>query len=126
MIVLDANILIAHLAVADEHQDAAFEILDTEEDLLVHPLTIAEALVYPARVGTEVIDRARIESLGVDVHRYGDDAPLRLARLRASTGLKFPDCCVLATAIDNGATLATFDHRLADAARERGIEVVGA
>lgn len=126
MIVLDASILIAHLAVADVLQDAAFEILDTEEDLLVHPLTIAEALVYPASVGTEVVDRARIDSLGVDVHRYGDDEPLRLARLRVSTRLKLPDCCVLAAADDNDATLATFDRSLADAARERGIEVVGA
>jgi predicted nucleic acid-binding protein len=33
---------------------------------------------------------------------------------------------VLATAESFGATLATFDRRLADVARERGVAVVGA
>lgn len=126
MIVLDASVLIAHFAVEDAHQDAAFEILDTEDDLLVHPLTLAEALVYPARVGTEQIDRARIDSLGVALQASDGDQPVSIARLRASTGLKLPDCCVLMTAEHNDATLATFDRRLADVARERGIEVVGA
>ena len=126
MIVLDASLLIAHLAVDDAHQDAAFEILDTEDDLLVHPLTLAEALVFPAKVGTEQADRARIESLGVELRDEDPDEPVRIARLRASTALKLPDCCVLATAARSDATLATFDRRLADAARERGIDVVGA
>jgi len=33
---------------------------------------------------------------------------------------------LLAAAIEHGATLATFDQRLADAARERGVAVLGA
>jgi predicted nucleic acid-binding protein len=126
VIVLDAGVLIAHLAIDDPHQDAAFDILDTEEDLLVHPLTIAEALVHPARVGTELVDLARIESLGL-IRREDDvDEPVAIARLRAASSLKLPDCAVLATAESFGATLATFDRRLADVARERGVAVVGA
>ena len=126
MIVVDAGVLIAHLSVQDPHQDAAFDILDTEDDLLVHPLTIAEALVHPARVGTEVADLARIETLGVLRREEDVDEPVRIARLHAASSLKTPDCAVLATAESFRATLATFDRRLAEAARARGLTVVGA
>jgi predicted nucleic acid-binding protein len=50
-------------------------------------------------------------------------APARLAGLRASTGLKLPACCVLLAAEQVDAAIVTFDHRLAAAARERGIDV---
>ncbi|GAA2925787.1 hypothetical protein GCM10010458_04530 [Microbacterium luteolum] len=126
MIVLDAGVLIAHLATDDVHQDAAFEILDTEEDLLIHPLTLAEALVHPARRGTELDDLARIDSLGLLRRDENVDEPVQIARLRAASSMTLPDCAVLATAESFGATLATFDRRLADIARSRGVEVVGA
>lgn len=42
-----------------------------------------------------------------------DDAPVRLATLRAETGLKLPDCCVLLAAQDAGAeAVLTFDEPL--------------
>jgi len=49
---------------------------------------------------------------------------LRLAELRAASGLKLPDCCVLDIAISNHASLATFDDALAVAARRRDIAVL--
>jgi predicted nucleic acid-binding protein len=52
-----------------------------------------------------------------------DDAPVRLAMLRAGTGLKMPDCCVLLAAEQTHGALATFDYRLATAAIERGLVV---
>ncbi len=48
---------------------------------------------------------------------------LRLAELRATTGLKLPGCCVLDVAIRHQARLATFDDALAAAARQRGVTV---
>lgn len=125
MIVLDAGVLIAHLSTDDAHQDAAFDILDTEEDLLIHPMTLAEALVHPARLGTELLDLAKIDSLGLLRREDTVDEPVHIARLRAASSLKLPDCAVLVTAETYGATLATFDRRLADVARERGVTVVG-
>ncbi|MFB8190587.1 type II toxin-antitoxin system VapC family toxin [Microbacterium sp. NPDC055988] len=125
MIVLDAGVLIAHLSVDDIHQDAAFEILDTEEDLLIHPLTLAEALVHPARMGTELADLAKIDSLGLLRREETVDEAVHIARLRAASSLKLPECAVLVTAEAFGATLATFDRRLASVARERGVAVVG-
>jgi predicted nucleic acid-binding protein len=53
----------------------------------------------------------------------GDAAPAALAGLRAATGLKLPDCCVLLAAEQVGGGLGTFDDRLATAARERGVPV---
>jgi rRNA-processing protein FCF1 len=44
--------------------------------------------------------------------------------MRVDSGLKLPDCCVLDVASFHGAPLATFDTRLADEARGRGIEVI--
>jgi predicted nucleic acid-binding protein len=46
-----------------------------------------------------------------------------LAALRAGTGLKLPDCCVLQAAEQAHAGIATFDDRLAAAARELGVDV---
>lgn len=125
MIVIDAGVLIAHLSVGDVHQDAAFEILDTEEDLLIHPLTLAEALVHPARQGAELAVLAKIDSLGLLRREETVDEPVHIARVRAASTLKLPDCAVLVTAETFGATLATFDRRLADIARGRGVAVVG-
>ena len=125
MIVLDASVLIAHFATRDQHRRAAFEILDTEEDLAIHPLHLAETLVQPARDGTEVHVRGQIAALGIEQLVPIDDEPFELARLRAATGLKLPDCCALACAERTGAALATFDLRLGAAARARAIEVLG-
>jgi len=51
VIVLDASVLIAHFAIEDAHSDRAFEIIDTEEELGVHSMSLAEALVRPASQG---------------------------------------------------------------------------
>ena len=125
MIVLDATVLIAHLAGDDVHADRALAIIDTEEELAIHPLTLAECLVGPARVQREDEALETIERLGIEQLPFGADQPLALAKLRASTSLKLPDCCVLAAAIEAGARLATFDDKLARIARERGVETVG-
>ncbi len=125
MIVLDANILIAHLDASDAHHDRAETLLLDLSDLplAASPLTLAEVLVGPARTGR--LDRATtalalLEVAGVDL---GPDAPVQLALLRAGTSLKLPDCCVLLAAENAHAAVATFDHRLAEVARDRGFDV---
>lgn len=126
MIVLDANVLIAYWGTPDAHTDAVLDILDTEEELILHPVTLAELLVGPTRVGLERDAMADFTRLGVERHLPVLDEPFRVASLRAATRLKLPDTYVLATAIELDATLATFDRRLADAARERDMLVIGA
>lgn len=124
MIVLDASVLIAHL-IDDAHAARALEIIDTEEELLIHPMTLAECLVGPVRVNRESEALATIDALGIEQLPFSDRQPVVLARLRASTPLKLPDCCVLAAALQTGATLATFDTTLARVATEHGVTVTG-
>ncbi len=122
MIVLDASVLISHL-IEDVHSARALDIIDTEEELAIHPMTLAECLVGPVRVGREVEAMRTLDALGIERLSIGDQQPLALAKLRADTPLKLPDCCVLAAAIETGATLATFDTSLAKVASEHGVTV---
>ena len=128
MIVLDASVLIAHFDADDVlHADASELLLSVaEEPLRASPLTEAEVLVGPAQTGR--LDRAiaALAQLQVRTVPFGDDAPVRLAMLRAETRLKLPACCVLLAAEQVGAAkVATFDDRLDAAARQRGFFVLG-
>lgn len=126
MIVLDANILIAHLDGDDVHHDLAASLLleMVGDTLAMSPLTVAEVLVGPARGGQLDRATAALRQLEVVSVPLTDDAPVQLALLRVGTGLKLPDCCVLLAAEQMHAALATFDDRLSAAAHERGITVL--
>lgn len=127
MIALDASVLIAHLNPADAHHlDATGLLLSAQPgSLLVHSMTLAEVLVGGARIGRGAQMQADLLATGIQITQHDRDEPLRLAELRARTGLKLPDCCVLETAISNNAAVATFDQALATAAVRRGIAVRG-
>lgn len=125
MIVIDASVMIAFLNPADAHSSAARALFETTSRvrLVAHRLTIAETLVGAARADvTRAVLRA-LDSVGVGRLDEPDD-PADLAELRARTGLKMPDACVLLAARRDGAHLATFDSRMARAARDEGIPVV--
>lgn len=129
VIVLDADVLIAHFDPSDKHHERAsrFLLSATGDSLGASTITLAEVLVGPARVGQ--LDRARNAVLQLQIQIIGllvdDNASVRLAQIRADTNLKMPDCCVLLAAEQAGATLATFDERLASTARSRGLLVAG-
>lgn len=125
MIVLDASILIAYLDNNDRHHDAAEALLERaiDDDLGANPLTLAEVLVVPARDGRLDPVRSVLRDLEVQELPFPADTAVRLAQLRASTGLKMPDCCVLLAAEDQAARVACFDDRLARAAESRQLEV---
>lgn len=129
MIVLDATVLIGHLDPEDAHHRRATELLagiDIDETLGASVLTLAEAMVGPARAGEQHLRIAQhaLRRLEVEEIGWGDNAAVRLARLRATTRLKMPDCCVLAAAERTGTGIATFDKALARAALERGVTVL--
>jgi predicted nucleic acid-binding protein len=125
MIALDASVLIAHLNPADRHHPAATAILlaGTPGQMLVHTITLAEVLVGGVRVGQGAPMRDDLRSAGIVVAPHDDGEPLRLAELRATSGLKLPDCCILDVAIHHHASLATFDEALAVVARHHGVPV---
>jgi predicted nucleic acid-binding protein len=65
-----------------------------------------------------------LDRLGVTALDLWAGAAAELAGLRATTGLKMPDCGVLWTAIyHQPAALATFDHQLSRAAERRDVSV---
>lgn len=125
---LDASVVIGHLNREDAQHGRAEKLLagtDPAEALGASVITLAEAMVGPARVGDLDIARRAIERLGVSEIGWWPGAALLLARLRATTRLKMPDCCVLAAAEHVGGHIATFDEALARAAGEHGISVLG-
>ena len=119
MIVLDASVLIAHLDGNDAHHEKAGRLLRESEGeaLAASTITLAEALVAGARTGQLRELREAIERLGVTELLTGSDAHVRLAELRAQTGHKLPDCCVLLAAKEIGGVVASFDSALIEAAK---------
>lgn len=117
MIALDAGVLIGFLDGADAHHDAAVKVLEQQPPHLIHPLTLAEVLVGPAKHGREDQIWRDLMGIGVEVADLGPDESLALARLRAEWRLKMPGTCALATAQTYGVPLATFDRQLANVAR---------
>ena len=124
---LDASVLIAHLDTTDiHHARAGALLLDVaDQPFRASPITLAEVLAGPARA--QQLDRATaaLGQLGVTSVDLGEDAPVRLALLRAGTNLKLPDCCVLMAAEQIQGAVATLDDRLAAAASKRGLVVAG-
>lgn len=128
MIVLDARVLIAHLDANDQHHAAAVDLLTSVavEDFAASVITVAEVLVGPARSGHLEPTRQAMATLLVEQLDLSGDSAQRLAMVRAQSGLRLPDCCVLLAAEDHGGTLATFDARLGRAATNRGVLTLGA
>lgn len=124
MIVLDASVLIGHLDARDPHHERATALLEASdaEPLGASTITLAETLVAPARAKRLDEAKAALERLGVAELELGEEAPARLAKLRAETGLKLPDCCVLAVAQEKQGSIASFDADLTKAAQELGLE----
>lgn len=127
MIVLDASVIIALLDPKDGHHIHASALITEHatEGFRMHRLTLAEVLVGAVRVGRGSQRFDDLVSLGVVPQEPGVNDALILAELRATTGLRMPDCCVLAVAQQEGLPLATFDHQLASAAQRLGIETLG-
>jgi len=124
MIVLDASVVISLLESGHVHASEAAEIMDTEEELVFHPLTLAEILVGAIKNGSEQVVLDAIERIGIEAWAPDPAHAHRIAHLRAETNLKLPDSCVLDAALAQDAILATFDEKLVQVARTHGLEVL--
>lgn len=128
MIAVDASVLIAQFERGDEHHARAVTLLDriVATQLRASTVTLGEVLVKHVRAGTLDAAEHALRRIGVVESPLPAHAARRLAELRATTRLKLPDCCVLLAAEQAGAgAIATFDDRLADAARQLGLTVAG-
>ncbi|QIM19389.1 PIN domain-containing protein [Leucobacter coleopterorum] len=126
MIVLDASVLIALGNTNDVHHLRAreFFMAHLSDDLLLHPLTKAEVLLGPARRGLADFKARELAAMGIEEWVPTEGSGLRLAEIRAATGLKMPDCCVLDAAIATGSQLVTFDDALSNAAARFGLSLL--
>ncbi|HUN78204.1 MAG TPA: PIN domain-containing protein [Solirubrobacteraceae bacterium] len=119
LIVLDASVAIAALAVHDAHHQAATAALtDASDDelLVLAATTRAEVLVGPARVGGEALAAARDFVDGCEIVPVGIVVANAAAMLKARhRGLSLPDAIALVVAetIDADAVW-TFDQRWRD------------
>lgn len=124
-VVADASWAIALRSEADPHHEAAVASRRrvADEGFMLASVTLAECLIAPALAGeAEAVDRAMRAAYQVAID--DETAPLRWAERRAATGLALPDAIVLETAHRENATgIATFDDRLAKAARKAGFKV---
>jgi predicted nucleic acid-binding protein len=124
VIVLDASVLIAHLDEHDALHARAADVLIQAADQAFgcSPITVAEVLAGPAGRGRLDAAGAALTELEVAQIPLGEDAPIRLATLRAETGLKLPDCCVLLAAeTAKASTVLTFDLALGRTAERLGL-----
>jgi predicted nucleic acid-binding protein len=123
VVVLDASVLIAHLDGRDAHHPRAVELLLAAQHsaFVASVVTVAEVLVGPVKAGAGTTAVAALRALRLVRAPLASDAAEKLAGLRAKTGLKLPDCCVLLAALDVDATgILTFDDRLGRAAVAAG------
>jgi predicted nucleic acid-binding protein len=125
VIVLDASVLIGHFEPADAHHHDASALLRAHllEPFAASVITLAEVYTGAARAGRsdrlqQLLAQLQIESMDLPA-----GAAMRLGELRATTKLKMPDCCVLYTAEQHGAAIATFDDTLAARARDLGLSI---
>jgi predicted nucleic acid-binding protein len=124
VIVLDASVLIGHLDAGDPHHAGAQDLLQAsgEETLGASTITLAETMVSPARTSRLADAEGALQRLGVIELSLGENAPGRLAQLRAEVRMKLPDCCVLLVAQEHAATVASFDSDLLVAAGMLGLK----
>jgi predicted nucleic acid-binding protein len=123
VIVFDASVLIAYLDAADDLHGEAETLLAgaIDDEFGANSLTLAEVLVAPMRRGRLAVVQSALSELELNELPFPNGTAVRLARLRAATGLRMPDCCVLLAAEDAHATVASFDDQLVQAAEHRNL-----
>jgi hypothetical protein len=87
-------------------------------------LTLAEVLVAPVRDGRPDQVLAALHALEVTQLAFSADTAVRLAQLRVTTSLKLPNCCVVLTDEDAGASITSFEELLAQCAEMCNLTVL--
>ncbi len=123
MIILDVNVLIGFLDGDDPHHAASVDLLERHfvDGFGSSVLTVAEALVHPARAGRQDAVMAALDSIGVRVIALEPADAVSLARVRSTYRLRMPDAVALHTAMTTGSRLASFDATLIAVAGRAGI-----
>ncbi len=124
-VVVDANVLVAMLDVDDTFHRAALARCLDDGDVLALNVTLAEATIYPTRLGVYEDALEVLGSFGVRTTEVNDAVAGRARRLRAMYGNRhFPmvDALVVALGVETQLPVVTCDAKwptITDAVIER-------
>ena len=126
VIVWDANILVGYLDDTDSHHEGIVQFVEEHfaEGFATSVLTLAEALVHPAKAQLEDRSETALRRIGLRVLGLEATDGAALARVRSSYDLRMPDAVVLHAAMTTGSKIATTDRGLAAQAARAGVSVV--
>lgn len=126
MITLDTSTLLAILNADDPHARLAQIVLVAyQPPFYAHEVNVAETLVRAIGHETQLSDiKAFYDEFVEIVGSDGFEGALRIAEIRSASSLKIPDCFPIDVAAETSRVLATFDQKMATAARGLGLEVV--
>jgi predicted nucleic acid-binding protein len=123
---LDADVLIGALDGNDAHHSDARGLLThwhaQQETVLIGLLNLSEVLIAPAADERRLrAARSAIAALGVTIHQPTEAIAVDAARLRSRHPISLPDSYLLATARHLDARVASFDAKIARAAKAERI-----
>jgi predicted nucleic acid-binding protein len=124
-LLLDADVVIGALDSSDPHHHRARELFigarERQDSIMISVVNLTEVLIAPAEDAARLAAaREALAALGVTVHQPSEAIAVEAARLRGRYPISLPDAYLLASARHTGATVASFDHKVQQAAgRER-------
>jgi predicted nucleic acid-binding protein len=126
---LDADVLIGALDRNDAHHPQARHLLTEwrqhQDAVMISVINLSEVLIAPSADSTRLANaREAIAALGVAVHLPNEAIAVDAARLRQRYPVSLPDAYCLATAKHTRSTLASFDHKILNAANAEGLDVI--
>ena len=124
---LDADVLIGALDRDDAHHARARQLLTRwhrhHDAVMISVINLSEVLIAPSadrsRLSTA---REAIAALGVETHLPNEAIGIDAARLRQRYPVSLPDAYCLATAKHTRSTVASFDHKVLQAATGEGLD----
>jgi predicted nucleic acid-binding protein len=125
-LLLDADVLIGALDSSNAHHQRARGLFvrarERRDSLTISVVNLTEVLIAPAaNAAMLAASREAIAALGVTVHQPSEAIGVDAARLRARHPISLPDAYLLASAKHVGATVASFDRNVQQAAERENL-----
>lgn len=125
-LLLDADVLIGALDSSDAHHQRARELFvrarERRDSLSISVVNLTEVLIAPAADAARLAAaREAIAALGVTIQQPSEAIAVDAARLRGRHPISLPDAYLLAGARHVGATIASFDRKVKQAAEREGL-----
>jgi len=128
-LLLDADVLIGALDRSDAHHTQARELLvgahERHDQLTISAVNLTEVLIAPA-ADASLLSAAReaIAALAIAVHQPSEAIAVDAARLGSRHPISLPDAYLLASAKYIGASVASFDRKVQQAASRESLATV--